>query len=190
MDTDSAMGFSLALPIEVGINSWLSLRLEPTYLQKNYGTETNDEVSSWYATSLAYTNSYISLPLICKFSHSFAKESPLSLYVDVGGYYEYWLSQEASGTELSLLNTTNTSSSNYIVNQEGSVDFDDERDTRIYYGWLIGMGLDMTFSKHFEGYFEVRYIYSITGRYQEYQSDMYNQYNRTLLAVTGLMYRF
>ena len=52
MDTNAAMGFSLSLPIEVGINSWLSLRLEPTYIQKNYATETNDSISSWYATSL------------------------------------------------------------------------------------------------------------------------------------------
>lgn len=190
MDTNAAMGFSLSLPIEVGINSWLSLRLEPTYIQKNYATETNDSISSWYATSLDYTNSYISLPLLFKFSHSFAKENPLSLYVDVGGFYEYWISQEASGTELSLLNTTNTSSSNYLVEQEGSIDFDEDIDNRFYYGWLIGTGLDITLSKHFEGYFEVRYIYSISGRYQDYQSDMYNQYNRTFLAITGLMYRF
>jgi len=190
MDIDSAMGFSVALPIEVGINSWFSIRLEPTYMQKNYGTETNDSISSWYATSLDYTNSYFSLPLILKFSYSFEKQSPFSLYVDVGGWGEYWLSQYASGTELSLLNTTNTSTSNYIVDQDGSVEFDDDTDNRFYYGWLIGTGFDMIFSKHFDGYFEVRYIYSVSGRYQEYQSDMYNQYNRTFLAVTGLMYRF
>ncbi len=184
VDYKSGGGYAVAIPIEYNLSQlgieWLSVRAELSYITKNYTYER--VYNSKVIDQQNYTNGYIDLPIMAKFS---IKNGRLGGYLNTGAYVGYWASSKTDGYYTSCLLEGYTQ-----ITFSESVEFDSRKDNRFEAGALLGIGLEYDITDKIGCFVEVRYMYSLTDMQKDYMINQYPRYNSTMLTLAGVMYRF
>lgn len=168
-------GVTLGITGQYDFNSWLGVRADLNWTQKNHRM-LRDRVQMDYK----YTNNYLQLPVMASFSFGGQK---LRGFCNLGVYGGYWLTSNYDGVDYTTLNYTS-----YQV--KGHVDFNDDRDQRWDCGLVGGIGMEYRFAHHWGAQVEVRYYYSTTSVQKQYMSVKDYRYNSTLALQTGISYFF
>lgn len=184
VDYKSSGGFSVGIPIEYSFAQqgfeWLSLRVEPSYITKNYTYER--VFSSTIIDQQNYTNGYFDLPIMAKLG---IKEGRFGGYLTAGGYIGYWAMSRTFGFYSNDLFQDYTR-----IYFDERVEFDSRKDNRFEAGLLLGLGLEYDINTKIGCFVEARYLYSLTDTQKSYmESNQYPRYNTTLIAQMGVMYR-
>lgn len=176
-DYQPGSGFAIGVPVQYSFYDWLAVRVEPTFINKNYKWERVIGVSVMDVS--AYTNSYIDLPIMAKFS---LKKGKFSGFVNLGGYVGMWASSYVSCYYTQFLSP--------YSQYNGFVDFNSESDNRFDAGLLIGLGLEYEISDRISCFAEGRLMWGLTDLQKDYMIGLYPKYNTTLLAQVGVMFHF
>jgi opacity protein-like surface antigen len=186
-------GFSLALPVQYRISDWLSIQVEPGYIQKNYSIVRSGFFQGIYQNN---TNGYIQLPVMAHFSFGGSK---LRGFLNLGGYGAYWVSGRVQGAEPNILNPVDNS---VLTNQQPANDFDlnnaynynekysfdSRKDQRLEWGWVAGAGVSYALGSSLSLFMEARYMQSLTDQQKDYMINQIPRYNETYGLTLGCMY--
>jgi len=169
-------GVTLGVMGQYDVNDWLGIRAELDWTQKNY-RHTREVLKNM---CYDYTNNYLQLPVMASFG--FGGER-LRGFCNVGAYGGYWLNSGREGFD------TN-SFSEIAYNFSENIEFNSNRDQRLDFGLLGGLGLEYRFDSHWAAQAEVRYYYSLVSTQKDYMRVSDPRYNSTLALQAGVWYCF
>lgn len=173
---DDRWGVTLGVMGQYDVNDWLGIRAELDWTQKNYRHHRQENQLMDYK----YVNNYLQLPVMASFSFGGQK---LRVFCNAGIYGGYWLTSGREGFE------TNTFTERVYEFSE-DISFNSERDQRLDFGFLAGLGLEYRFAKHWAAQVELRYYYSCVSQQKDYMHVKDPRYNSTLALQAGFWYCF
>ena len=168
-------GLTLGITGQYDFNSWLGVRADLNWTQKNYRIR-RDRITMDYK----YTNDYLLLPVMASFSFGGEK---LRGFFNLGVYGGYWLTRNYDGVDYSTIDE-------YVYSVKGHVDFNSDRDQRLDCGLVGGVGVEYRFASQWGAQVEARYYYSTTSTQKQYMRVKDYRYNSTLALQAGVMYFF
>lgn len=173
---DDRWGVTLGVMGQYDVNDWLGIRAELDWTQKNYRHHRQVNQLMDYK----YVNNYLQLPVMASFSFG---GQQLRGFCNAGIYGGYWLTSGREGFE------TNTFTERVYEFSE-DISFNSERDQRLDFGFLGGLGLEYRFAKHWAAQVELRYYYSCVSQQKDYMRVKDPRYNSTLALQAGFWYCF
>lgn len=173
---DDRWGVTLGVMGQYDVNDWLGLRAEFDWTQKNYRL-TRQFFSE---VDYKYVNNYLQLPVMASFS--FGAER-LRGFCNAGVYGGYWLTSGREGMDFNSF-----TGKAYEFSED--LKFNDERDQRLDFGFVGGMGVEYRFGQHWAAQAEVRYYYSTVSTQKDYMHLSDPRYNSTLGLQASLWYCF
>ena len=181
-------GFSVGVSSEYMFNKWLGLRFGADILQKNYQTVYNSPEMAQYGCNEDFKNTYLQIPVMADFRIGSEK---WSLHFLGGVYGGYWLSCCESGiiNHVGLDPNENSSISTASFENE-KVEFNSERDNRLSFGALCGVGIERALSQHWSVGIEVLGYYDLTSQTKDYMAFKDPRYNTTFDCHLGVSYKF
>ena len=162
------VGSIVEVPVAYHLNKWLNISSGLSVMEKgdvlNYKTEINNR-----------KDVYLTVPAMVEFV---LNNSKVKKYVDIGGYFSYWMSSYSNGIALM------PSSAETFVERKIFVS---GVDNRIEVGLVAGIGV---------GYEWNKWMWIATARYYHALSNQYDQpeqintpaYNRTITFQVGVVY--
>lgn len=173
---DGRWGATLGISGQYDINSWLGVRADVNWTQKNYRKHrvVLDKVD------YKYRNDYLQLPVMASFSVGGQK---LRGFCNLGVYGGYWLNSHYEGSDYNLFG-------NYQYYFSKKVEFNSERDQRWDFGLLAGVGIEYHITSHWAAQAEVRYYYSTVSTTKQYMQKKDYRYNATTAIQLGAFYSF
>lgn len=173
---DGRWGATLGISGQYDINSWLGVRADVNWTQKNYRKHrvVLDKVD------YKYRNDYLQLPVMASFSVGGQK---LRGFCNLGVYGGYWLNSHYEGSDYNLFG-------NYQYQFSKKVEFNSERDQRWDFGLLAGVGIEYHITSHWAAQAEVRYYYSTVSTTKQYMQKKDYRYNATTAIQLGAFYSF
>jgi opacity protein-like surface antigen len=169
-------GVTLGLMGQYDVSDWLGVRAELDWTQKNYRHTRAVNKTTRYD----YTNNYLQLPVMASFSFGGKK---LRGFCNAGLYGGYWLNSGREGYD-------SNDFSDRIFNISEDMEFNSERDQRLDFGLLGGLGLEYRFHRHWAAQVELRYYYSCVSTQKDYMLVSDPRYNSTLALQAGVWYCF
>ncbi len=169
-------GVTLGLMGQYDVSDWLGVRAELDWTQKNYRHTRAVNKTTRYD----YTNNYLQLPVMASFSFGGKK---LRGFCNAGLYGGYWLNSGREGYD-------SNDFSDRIFNISEDLEFNSERDQRLDFGLLGGLGLEYRFHRHWAAQVELRYYYSCVSTQKDYMLVSDPRYNSTLALQAGVWYCF
>ena len=173
---DGRWGVTLGISGQYDINSWLAVRADLNWTQKNYRKHRIILSEMDYK----YQNDYLQLPVMASFSVGSQK---LRGFCNLGAYGGYWLSSRREGSDYN-------SFGEYVIDFSEKVEFDSERDQRLDFGFLGGLGLEYRITPHWAAQAEVRYYYSTVSTQKQYMRVNDYRYNSTTALQLAAYYIF
>ena len=173
---DGRWGVTLGVTGQYNFNSWLAVRTDLNWTQKNYRKYRAILTQMDYR----YRNDYVQLPVMASFSVGGEK---LRGFCNIGVYGGYWLISHQKGTDF------NNFSGKTIMFSE-KVEFNSDRDQRWDCGLLGGIGVEYQITPHWVAQAEVRYYYSTTSTVKQYMRVKDFRYNSTTAIQLGGSYIF
>ena len=173
---DGRWGVTLGVTGQYNFNSWLAVRADLNWTQKNYRKYRSILTQMDYR----YRNDYVQLPVMASFSVGGEK---LRGFCNIGVYGGYWLISHQKGTDF------NNFSGKTIMFSE-KVEFNSDRDQRWDCGLLGGIGVEYQITPHWVAQAEVRYYYSTTSTVKQYMRVKDFRYNSTTAIQLGGSYIF
>ena len=173
---DGRWGVTLGVTGQYNFNSWLAVRADLNWTQKNYRKYRAILTQMDYR----YRNDYVQLPVMASFSVGGEK---LRGFCNIGVYGGYWLISHQKGTDF------NNFSGKTIMFSE-KVEFNSDRDQRWDCGLLGGIGVEYQITPHWVAQAEVRYYYSTTSTVKQYMRVKDFRYNSTTAIQLGGSYIF
>ena len=169
-------GVTFGVTGQYDFNSWLGVRTELNFTQKNhrFKRETIRSINYWTM------NNYLQVPVMASFS--FGGER-LRGFCNAGVYGGYWLSSSRRGTDYNVL-----FGQTYKISE--SIDFNSERDQRWDAGFVGGMGVEYRFANRWAAQLELRYYYSTVSTQKKMPHTVDSRYNSTLAIQAGVNYCF
>ena len=171
-----AAGMNFGLSFQYTVDDWLSFRVDPTFLQKNYQHTRNVLTQMDYH----YINNYLLLPVLTSFHFGGFN---LRGFVNAGVYGAYWLTSSRYGTDRS-----NMTYKDYAFAER--LAFNAERDKRLDLGLAGGLGIEYSFAPDWFAQIEARCYYSLTSQVKQYMRVHDYRYDTTLGLQAALYYRF
>ena len=168
-------GITMGITGQYDFNSWLGVRADLNWTQKNYRVQ-RDRVTMDYK----YTNNYLLLPVMASFSFGGQK---VRGFCNLGVYGGYWLSSNYDGVDYNAI-----AQASFDV--KGHVDFNSDRDQRWDCGLVGGLGVEYRFAPHWGVQVEARYYYSTTSVQKQYMRVSDYRYHSTLGLQAGVSYFF
>ena len=175
-EIDGRWGAALGVTGQYDFNSWLSVRAELNWTQKNHRRH-RMVVSSM---DFKYRNDYLQLPVMASFSFGGEK---LRGFCNLGVYGGYWLCSHRSGSD-------NNFFGGYTYHFSEKLDFNSDTDQRWDCGFVGGIGLEYRFAPHWAAQAELRYYYSTTSTTKQYMRVKDYRYNNTTTLQLGAFYLF
>ena len=169
-------GLTLGVMGQYDINSWLGIRAELDWTQKNYRHTREVKQSMCYD----YTNNYLQLPVMATFSFGGQK---LRGFCNAGCYLGHWLNSGRKGFDTSSFDRR-------VYDISEDIELNSTRDQRFDFGFLGGLGLEYRFHRHWAAQVEMRYYYSCVSTQKDYQLMSDPRYNSTLALQAGVWYCF
>lgn len=171
-------GISVGLTGQYNVVDWFGVRMDLQWMQRNYRNSRALQVHEYN-----YTNDYIQIPLVADFSFGGKK---LRGFVDVGVYGGYWLSSRVKGMGTNVFHEPAGIAE--PISQSGMIN--SERDNRMVFGYVGGVGLEYRFLPQWSCQLECRYYYDATSQVKQYQAIKDYRYNGTLVLQAGAAYQF
>ena len=181
----SSYGYSAGVSFRYAFPSlsWFGgIQAVPSLVQKNYRIQRTGYYSPMYQQT---DNNYLELPVMAqfRFGGQLTKEQSLYGILNLGGYGGYWMSSHVKGRTVSPMDPSNFQSF------DEDYTFSEEKDNRMEWGGLAGVGLQYMPSK--------KYVISLEGRYKPAMSDQQNaysenqtpRYNDTYSLMLGVQYQ-
>ncbi len=168
-------GMTVGVVGQYDVTDWLGVRAELNWTQKNYRRYRGLYEDQDYHT----TNNYLQLPLMASFSVGGQK---LRGFCNLGVYGGYWLNGHMEGRDFNKMSLKGLD-----ISQD--YEFNSDRDRRLEFGYVGGIGAEYRFSKKWAAQIEARYYYGATSNYKSKQvSDP--RYHNTLALQAGVLYSF
>lgn len=181
----SADGLSYGISASYCPLSWLSVRADVVFLNKNYNmTHIYKNWGTKYVMATYTENQYLSVPLALELTAG----KIIRVHVNAGGYAGYWLSSHRQGTSYSMTYSLYGDAS--YNNFDEDVEFNEVRDNRLDAGLVFGGGLSGVILKHIELGVEARLYYGLTDIQKSYMVNLSPRYNTTWVLQGGLSYIF
>jgi hypothetical protein len=158
---------------------WLAFRLEVNFTQKNHRQYSTAPLDY---TDITQQNWYWQVPMM--FSFSYGKR--LKGIVNIGGYSGYWINKKETGNLSDYISPWLSLSGKY-VEREG---FNNKRDHRNDFGWLLGIGAEYAINKRLATQIEGRCYYSVNSTTEKYMRVYSPTYNTTFTLQASLVYSF
>ena len=158
------------------INSWLAVRADLNWTQKNY--RKHRVILS--EMDFKYQNDYLQLPVMASFSVGGQK---LRGFCNLGVYGGYWLNSRREGSDYNNFGE-------YTINFSEKVEFNSDRDQRLDFGFLGGLGLEYRITPHWAAQAEVRYYYGTVSTQKQYMRLKDYRYNSTTAVQLAAYYVF
>jgi hypothetical protein len=176
--TSNVMGYSITIPYQYNFNNQLSLRTELRYITRNYTQDTYQNIDNSITSENNY-NSYFEIPLMGRIylGHN---NNPFKLFINLGGYYSYWLTSSTSGKYINLSNITGVNTSDESYYSSITTDGFDKNDNRNNFGFLGGIGFEVQIQQHLKASFETRIKSDITSIYSTDQINAVDEFNNTI----------
>lgn len=181
------VGFALGIPLQIVFRSWLLAGMEPEVIQKNYLIARTGSLNGVYAR---HKNTYLQLPLTM--SAVYGKR--LKVFVSGGFYAGYWLSGSLKGmipdifsSNVNIDGGSQQSESFRLVAYHQKYFFDHERDNRIEFGSVVGIGMRYVLNSEYDLFIKCSYYQSLTDQQKKYMVNQIPQYNRTVVFSAGCM---
>jgi len=169
-------GVTLGVMGQYDINSWLGIRAELDWTQKNYRL-TRPLMESF---DYCYVNNYLQLPVMASFSFG---GQQVRGFFNGGVYGGYWLNSSREGCDFN-----NFTYRDYDFSEK--VEFNSERDRRVDFGFVGGAGVEYRFDRHWAAQVEMRYYYSTVSTQKDYTGFKDPRYHGTLALQAGVWYCF
>ena len=173
---DGRWGATLGVTGQYDVNSWLGVRADVNWTQKNY-RKYRELISQM---NYRYKNNYLQLPVMASFS--FGGER-LRGFCNLGVYGGYWLNSHRAGSDY------NNFSGQTIAFSE-KVKFNSDRDQRWDFGLLGGVGIAYHVTPNWVAQAELRYYYSTVSTTKQYMRVKDYRYNATTAIQVGGCYVF
>lgn len=173
---EGCWGTTFGISGQYDVNSWLGVRADLNWTQKNYRIEREILTDIDYK----YRNDYLQLPVMASFSFGGEK---LRGFCNLGVYSGYWLNSHRSGKELNL------NCGEHVTFSE-NMEFNADRDQRWDCGFVGGIGLEYRINAHWAAQAELRYYYSTTSATKQYTNVKDYRYNNTAAIQLGAYYVF
>lgn len=172
------VGLNSGISGQYSFNKWLGVRADLMFTQKNYNISRTDIPD----VSHTYLNSYLLLPVMASFSFG-GDNFPLRGFANLGNYGGFWLNSTRLGKEISIL-------SNKTYEFAGPVEFNAEKDNRLDWGLVGGVGMELRCNKHLAVQIEARCYYSLSSQVNEYMKLKDYRYDTTIGVQAGVYYIF
>lgn len=173
---DGRWGATVGISGQYDFNSWLGIRADLNWTQKNYRKHRMILDQMDYK----YNNNYLQLPVMASFSVGGEK---LRGFCNLGVYAGYWLNSYRNGFDYNNFGE-------YVLTFSEDVAFDSNRDQRLDIGLLGGIGLEYRITPHWAAQAEVRYYYSTVSTTKQYMRVKDYRYNATTAIQLGAYYIF
>ena len=178
-------GYSAGATVRYAIPSmpWFGgIQATPSYVQKNYRIQRTGFYEPIYQDN---TNSYVELPIMAQFRFGgmISRTQSLHGFLNLGGYGGYWLSGNIKGRTLSPMDPTNFQAYNEAYT------FSNEKDNRIEWGGLAGIGLQYMPNKNYAISLEGRYTAAATDQQKAYMENQTPRYNDTYSILMRVEYQ-
>jgi outer membrane protein with beta-barrel domain len=184
-------GYTIGMPVQYRINSWLYAAALPDITQKNYSIDRTDSLTGVYEQ---WSNTYLQLPLMLHFIYG----KRLQVFADAGAYIGYWTSGRVKGKTPNVFGVTDIF--NPVTGQrtetypltayDEKYNFNNRRDRRFEFGWVAGFGLQYKVRNRYSVYAEVSRYESLTDQQKKYMVNQEPQYNETITLSIGGLYSF
>lgn len=162
------------------ITDWFSVNADLGYIEKDYKF-TRTIIPGDVNENATISNAYVQLPIYAGFSFGGKR---LRGFVNLGAYFNYWVSSHADGLTMSVVAPDN---SNFHEFNE-SVAFDSRRDNRFESGLMAGVGMQFAASKLVTVFAEGRYYHSLTDMQKQYMVKQVPRYNNTMAIMIGIKF--
>lgn len=169
-------GVTLGIMGQYDITDWLGIRAELDWTQKNYRHTRETLKTMCYD----YTNNYLQLPVMASFSFGGQK---VRGFCNGGIYAGYLLNSGRKGFD-----TNGFTGRSYDFSED--IKLNSDRDQRLDFGFLGGLGLEYRFAHHWAAQVELRYYYSCVSTQKDYQRVSDPRYNSTMALQAGVWYCF
>lgn len=173
---DGRWGATVGVSGQYDFNSWLGVRADLNWTQKNY----RKHRAILSQMDYKYRNDYLQLPVMASFGFGGEK---MRGFCNLGAYGGYWLNSHCEGTDYNNLGI-------YTMAFSEKVEFDSDRDQRWDCGLLGGIGLEYRITPQWAAQAEVRYYYSTTSTTKQYMRVKDYRYNNTTAIQLGVYYFF
>lgn len=185
---NSKLGYCIYLPFQYSFNNWISLYTDLSFMQKNYSIV---RIDSFAGINQSFKNTYIQLPLIARWEHG---RNRIKGFLDVGIYGAYWLKGRIKGNVPNIFNISDSVHASGQVTEYFALDsynekyqFSSQRDNRIEFGWVAGIGAKYALGNRHSLFIECRYYYALTDQQKNYAIHLTPKYNQTFSTLIGLM---
>ena len=169
-------GGTAGISAQYDFNSWLAVRADLNWTQKNYRKYRHVLSDMDYR----YRNDYLQLPVMASLS---AGGSFLRGFCNLGVYAGYWLAGLREGNDYNSFGS-------YAMTFEEKIVFNPESDQRWDFGLAGGLGLEYRITAHWALQAEVRCYYSTVSTVKQYMRVKDYRYNTTLATQLGVFYLF
>jgi hypothetical protein len=181
---ENGAGFSIGIPAQFRLFDWLTLGSGLQYIQKNYALSRSvfgDDIRS------EWTNSYLELPLMARFSFGGEK---LRGFLNTGVYIGLWLDSHIKGTALRGSDNYFEPAKIYYESYDETVPMDNRRDNQFEAGLLVGAGLQYRLENKIMPcifFLEGRFYYGLTDMQKNYMLQMTPRINDTISIQMGVL---
>ena len=165
------------------ISSWFGgIQAVPTFMTKNYRIQRTGAYSAMFQQT---DNKYLQLPVMAqfKFGGHINKTQTLHGILNLGGYGAYWMSSHLHGRALSPFDQET------YQPFDTKYQFDSQKDNRIEFGAVAGVGLQYSLRSKYIFSVEYRYMPSLTDQQKAYQEDQTPRYNETHSVLLTMQYQ-
>ncbi|WP_127128110.1 porin family protein [Pseudoflavitalea rhizosphaerae] len=184
-----AGGFALGIPVQYNLTEHWGLRAEPGLLQKNISFErTNNYSGTWEKRY----NNYLQLPLMLQYRTG--GDHKFSGFMQTGLYAGSWISGRQQGAVPDIYDLIDEpdpggGSTSYfrIKTYNHKYEFDSEKDQRIDWGAVAGIGLNYQFNSQVHFYLELRYSQPFTSYEKEPITGQQKPVHQTAAAMLGCL---
>lgn len=170
-------GLSIGATSQYNFNDWFALRADLNYTQKNHRQYRTGELAE---TDYDTKNSYLQLPLMSSFSFGGEK---VRGFMNLGIYGGYWLKSSLKGSFHNPL-------TDEVSDIDEDVTFISERDRRLDFGAVGGVGVEYIFGEHWAAQVEARCYYSTVSTQKDYMAIKDPKYNTTIGVQAAFFYIF
>lgn len=170
-------GWTLGLTGQYDINNWLAVRADLNLTQKNHRQYRTGVLAN---TNYDTRNNYLQLPVMASFSFGGQK---LRGFLNLGVYGGYWMSSRMNGSYINTFSAT-------VSAVDESVEFNSDRDQRMDFGLVGGLGIEYRFCSHWAAQVESRCYYSTTSTQKDYMQLKDPRYNTTIGLQAAIYYIF
>ncbi len=174
------VGASLALPVSVEINDYLSLDASARFVWKNYQYQrsaTSDEVT-FKTIDLKYRNTYLEFPVTVNYSFLIFNDQS-KVFVGAGGYLGYWLTSNAKGKIFD---------SNPVELISVKEDQDLSHSNRFQYGLIARCGYIFD-TENFRNIVSIEYDFAISSLNKGSKVSSFPTYNSAITVAYSLLWR-